>query len=432
MKAMKVKNNFLPVLFVVATLLFTSCKDGNSIYNPDYEPSRPNPEITNISPEVGYLAGVDSVIVTGTNFATDPDSLIIDFGGSAGIIKEASKTRLVVRPGTNFGDDLSVRVAVRGADFFSNSYSYDLAQPFGVYPGLTTTDSPSTPVAVDDQNNVYAIVTSNGVIRYTKIAPDGTKETDQVKYPGEPRPDVEDTRPYPSDSTMRFTAYSDIEVGPGGTLLLAQQNIRAIFQKTFGNGLQEGVWKALDTDEKTLKIRDMVFDNNGFLWVVGIGSDKIFRVTVSDKFETTFPFTGLLSSVAFYSQNNELFVGGEIDGKQSVWKFAIDASGNIGAGELYFDFSEYYNGTVSSMIFASNGELLITTGTQASDITKPSIVRVFPNGTHQELYEGMIKPGAYSITWRDDNFAVVAIQGDETSINFLDMYDRTRSGVFGF
>ncbi|MEQ9308378.1 MAG: IPT/TIG domain-containing protein [Balneolaceae bacterium] len=427
---MKVKNNFLPVLFVVATLLFTSCKDGNSIYNPDYEPSRPAPEITNISPEVGYLAGVDSVIVTGTNFATDPDSLIIDFGGSAGIIKEATKTRLVVRPGTNFGDDLSVRVAVRGADFFSNSYPYDLAQPFGIYPGLTSTDSPSTPVAVDDQNNVYAIITSNGVIRYTKIAPDGTKEIDQVKYPGEPRPDVEDTRPYPSDSTMRFTAYSDIEVGPGGTLLLAQQNIRAIFQKTFGNGLREGVWTA--SGATALKIRDMIYDNNGYLWVVGFDSDEIHRFTVADRSETRFPFEGDFSSVAFKSDGNELYVGGLIDGKQSVWKFTIDASGNIGTGELYFDFSEYYNGTVSSMIFASNGELLITTGTQASDITKPSIVRVFPNGTHQELYEGMIKPGAYSITWRDDNFAVVAIQGDETSINFLDMYDRSRSGVFGF
>jgi hypothetical protein len=84
------------------------------------------------------------------------------------------------------------------------------------------------------------------------------------------------------------------------------------------------------------------------------------------------------------------------------------------------------------MIFASNGELLITTGAEETGVDKPSIVRVFPDGRHEELFEGMIKPGAYSITWRDDNFAVVAIKGSETSINFLNMYDRTRSGIFGF
>ena len=61
-----------------------------------------------------------------------------------------------------------------------------------------------------------------------------------------------------------------------------------------------------------------------------------------------------------------------------------------------------------------------------------SIVRVCPNGKHQRLYEGMLKPGAFSITWRDDKYAVVTIQNeDENSVNFLDMYDRERAGIYG-
>lgn len=428
---MIVKNNIVPTL-LIAIFFLANCVDGNSIYDPGYEPSRPEAEITNISPEIGYLAGVDSVIVTGINFAIDPDSLTINFGGSPGVIKQATKTQLIVRPGKISGDDLSVRVSIRGAEFFSNSYLYDLEQPFGTYFGLTSTDSPTTPVAVDDQNNVYAIISSNGVLRYTKIAPDGTKETDGVKFPGEPRPDLEDKRPYPVDSTMRFTAYSDMEVGPGGILIMSQQNIRAIFQKTFGDDKRETVWVASSTG--TLKIRDMVFDDNGYLWVVGIDSDQIHRFTAASPggSEVKFPFAGDFSAVAFHSATNELFVGGLINERQVVWKFAIDGSGNIDSGELYFDFEENYEGTVSSMVFASNGELLITTGAQDPNVVKSSIVRVFPDRKHQELYPEMIKPGSYSITWRDDKFAVVAIQGDETSINFLNMYDRTRSGIFGF
>jgi WD40 repeat protein len=190
------------------------------------------------------------------------------------------------------------------------------------------------------------------------------------------------------------------------------------------------VWAASSTG--SFKIRDMVFDDNGYLWVVGRDSDQIHRFDATTRAETKFPFEGILSAVAYYSNDNELYVGGEIDSTQSIWKFTIDGSGNIGAGELYFDFGKHYDGIVASMILASNGELLVATGPEINNVSKPSIVKVFPDGRHEQLHNEMITDGAYSITWRDDKFAVVAIRGEETSINFLDMYDRTRSGIFGF
>lgn len=425
--SMKFRNISRIVLLAVITTGLISCKDGNSIYDPDYEPSRTDPVISSISPTDGYLAGVDSVIVTGENFASTTDSVIIDFGGSAGVIKSASKTQLVVRPGTKWGEDLAVRVAVRGAEFFSNSFLYDLFQPYGFYPGLDGSNEPTSPVAVDAQNNIYTIINTNGIIRYTKVAPDGTITTDLTRYPGEPKPGG---GTYPSDSTMRFNSYSTMEVGSNGNLFMAQQNLRAIFQKTFGDNLQESVWVA--SSSGNLKIRDIVFDNNGYLWAVGADSDQIHRFNTANKNESKTSFAGALSSVAFFSNNNELFVGGQIQGSQKVWKFTIDGSGNLTQGALYFDFAQHYEGTVSDMILASNGELLITTGRELDNVSKPSIVRVFPDGRHEALYEGMLKPGATSITWRDDNIAVVTVRGDENSINFLDMYDRTRAGIFGF
>jgi 6-phosphogluconolactonase (cycloisomerase 2 family) len=170
----------------------------------------------------------------------------------------------------------------------------------------------------------------------------------------------------------------------------------------------------------------MVFDDNGFLWVVGLDSDQIHRFTVSSRSETKFPFTGQFNSVAYFDNNNELYVGGLINDSQQVWKFSIDGSGNLGAGELYFDYGANYDGVITSLIFASNGELLI------GNTGESSIVRIFPSKQHQPFYPGMIKQGTFGITWRDDEIAVVSIKGDDASVNFMDMYDRTRAGIFGF
>ncbi len=404
--------------------MFTTCKDDNSIFDPDYESPEARPVITGISPVNGYLAGVDSVIVTGEGFSTEVDEMTINFGGSPGVVKAASETQLIVRPGVISGTDLPVIVSRRGAEFLSESVPYTLIQPQGFYPGTDNNSVPTTPIAVDGNNNVYTIINRNGVIRYTRIAPDGTITRDQVKYPGEPRPDPEDTRPYPGDSTMRFTSFSDLEIGPGGKMFTSQQSIRAIFFKTFGSDVRDSVWAA--SSSGNLKINDMVFDDNGFLWVVGLDSDQIHRFDAASRAETMFPFTGQFNSVAYFDNNNELFVGGLINGSQQIWKFSINGGGNLNAGELYFDYGANYDGAITSLILASNGELLV------GNSGETSIVRVYPSLRHEPFYPGMIKQGTFGITWRDDEIAVVVTEGDDASVNFMDMYDRTRAGIFGF
>lgn len=370
------------------------------------------------------MAGVDSVIVTGEGFSSEVDEMTINFGGSPGVVKVASETQLIVRPGVISGTGLSVVVSRRGAEFLSESVPYTLRQPQGFYSGTDNNSVPTTPAAVDANNNVYTIINRNGVIRYTKIAPDGTITRDLVKYPGEPRPDPEDSRPYPTDSTMRFSSFSDLEIGPNDDLFLSQQSIRAIFTKSFGDDLRESVWAA--SSSANLKINDMVFDDNGFLWVVGLDSDQIHRFDATSKAETKFPFTGQFNSVAYFDNNNELFVGGLINGSQQIWKFSINGSGNLNAGELYFDFSANYEGSITSLILASNGELLI------GNSGETSIVRVYPSLRHEPFYPGMIKQGTFGITWRDDEIAVVVTEGNDASVNFMDMYDRMRAGIFGF
>lgn len=422
LKTFKELNTRIIILSGIA-LLFSNCGDGNSIFDPEFQLPAERPVVTNISPDPEYLAGVDSVIVSGQNFSDDIDDVVINFGGSSGVVLSATTTELIVRPGTIHGSDLSVQVGVRDAEFLSESYAYTLRQPQGFYPGTDVQFKPQTSLGIDDSNNIYLIAERNSSFRIFKITPDGTTETDGVKNLGEVRTD---DSPYPADSTLRYPAssYTDIEIGPGGDIFMTQGSVRAIFIKTFGNDKREDLWAASSSGD--LKIRDIIFDDNGFLWVVGLDSDGIHRFNSTNKSETKFPFSGQFNAVAYYKNNNELYVGGEIGGSQQVWKFAIDGGGNLGTGELYFDFGANYEGLITSLIFASNGELLI------GNDGETSIVRVFPTLRHQPFYPGMIKKGTFSITWRDDEIAVVATEGEEASLNFMDMFDRTRAGVFGF
>ncbi len=420
----KIDRNIFLALGLVGLLILTpSCKkEASSLYDPNYESSHPTPVITSILPANGYLAGVDSVIINGENFATDLDSMTLNFGGEPGIIYRSTPTQMVARPGFKIGDEVPVRVSVRGSEFFSNVFPYKLDDPFDFYAGTTSDFAPTSGIAIDENDNIYTVVdnSSTGRIRYTKIATDGTIELDGVKAPGEPRPTFGDTRPYPTDSTMRFTQYSSIVYAGNDLLLMSQQGIRAIFQKTFGDGLRETLWAA--SSSSALKIKKMVVDSKGFLWVVGLGSGNIHRFDLATKTETTFPFVGDLNAVALFE--DYLFVGGTVDGNHEIWRFPVDANGDLGVGEKYFDFQANYSGIINSMIFASNGDLIVATSSEES------LVKIFPDKSHIPFYDGVIKEGAFALTWRSDRFMVVGVNGTEASINYLDTFDKSRAGVY--
>ena len=409
---------------LILILGITACRDKNSIYNTDYEPERPDPVITSITPEIGYLSEVDSIIVTGENFSSVLDEVLIDFGGTPGIVHSATPTQLVVRPGSAYGEAVPVRVSVRNALYFSNTYNYKLEDPYASYPGLSEHIALSA-LAIDAEDNIYTILEKGGTVRYTKVSPDGILETDEVKYPGEPRPNPKDTRAYPTDSTMRYTSYSSMKIGPENKLYMTQASVRAIFVKTFGDNFREAVWSS--SSNRSAKFFDILFDNNGYLWAVGSGSDNIHRFSTTDKSETLFPFMGNLTAVALY--NNSLYVGGSQDGENvSIWKFDIDGSGNLINETLYFDFTSNYDGTIKSMMFSSTGELFVAT------TAAESIVQISGNGTHQPFYPDVLKSGSYSLTWRSDKFAIVAVSNadEDPSVNIINMYDKTRAPIFGF
>lgn len=166
----------------------------------------------------------------------------------------------------------------------------------------------------------------------------------------------------------------------------------------------------------------MIKDSKGFLWVVGLGSGNIHRFDIATKTETKFPFVADLNAVALFE--DYLFVAGSVDGNREIWRFPVDVSGDLGVGEKYFDFQANYDGSIRSMILASNGDLIVAT------TAEESLVKIFPNKSHIPFYDGVIKQGAFTLTWKSDRFMVVGVNGTEASINYLDTFDKTRAGVY--
>lgn len=415
-------SKFLLISATIALVGFSCNKEGTSLYDPNYEPSRPDPVISSISPSVGYIAGVDSVIVTGLNFSTAPDETLIDFGGSPGQILSATETELVVRPGLTVGDNVPVRVSVRFAEFFSNTIEYKLEAAFQYVNGFSASYSPISAIAVDVNDNIYGIIETGGVTRYRKIAPDGTVTVDNINAPGDTD---SDNRPLPSSQTMRFTEYSSMTSIGNDVLLMTNRNLRAIFQKTFGDNSREGVWAA--SSVASAAFADKVIDDKGFLWVVG-NNANIHRFNVATKAETLFPFTANLTSVAI--GDDKLFVGGRVDSLSQIWSFDVDVSGNLSNASLFYDISANFNdANIQNIILDANENVFVATNNPVNNI-----IRVRADGTAVVYYPNRISDGIYDLEWGSGKFLITAgknTSGDFTpGIGLVNTYDRERFGLF--
>src|SRR5450432_2292878 len=89
------------ICFVCILLSFSSCKKDNSTYPPP-PPPPPKITITDISPLSGKHG--DTIIITGTNFSSNPTDDTVKFNGITAVIQKASAGKLyVIVPQTRTG-----------------------------------------------------------------------------------------------------------------------------------------------------------------------------------------------------------------------------------------------------------------------------------------------------------------------------------------
>ncbi len=164
---------FSMLLALLAALMLFACE---KLENPAFGPENPDPNpsglpaaaLTALAPTEGFLK--DVVKITGSGFDPDPSFNLVQFGNKTGEVLSATATELTVRAPNIDDATVTVRVAVKGSEFWSNQMSFIFK------PTVRIIDEEihwPKGVAVDDSDNVYVGSGSDEIVY--KITPDGHK-----------------------------------------------------------------------------------------------------------------------------------------------------------------------------------------------------------------------------------------------------------------
>lgn len=147
--------NIRLAFLLLAAVALGSCKEPAS---PTYSKDRPDPfptggeppVITSVVPDKGFAG--DEVVISGSGFKTGPNETMVNIGTVTAEILSITDTQLRIRMPVTASGPKRVRVAVWGAEKWSNELNYTYLNDFLLYP---FTMPNIVGVAVDDAGNLY-------------------------------------------------------------------------------------------------------------------------------------------------------------------------------------------------------------------------------------------------------------------------------------
>ncbi len=349
---------------LLCVVLFGRCDSGTapSIYDPD-RLSLPDPVIDSVMPEGSALAGVDVVTIIGTNFATQPADNLVYFGDVRGNVLEASSSQIQVTAPNNPQAELDLRLAVIGAENFSNSVRYGLDPPYVEFGNVRDFED-ITGIATDPSGNLYASLTAFGAaVGIIRITPEGER----------------------SEFISSSFPWADIEFGPDNSLF-GVRSVRAVFRSS-GDGSNFEVFAVIPNT--FVRLTTMTIDANGRIWAAG-NNTEIYSIG-SDKTVNAYAFEAEIRDIALFG--NYLYVAGARDEISKVWRFSIGPNGDLGAAEEWIDATSLHGSNAYALAFSRSGHLYVGT-----DYTEPILV-VDPDGASEVLYQGVFTQPVHAFAW---------------------------------
>jgi len=384
--------------FFLVLALFSACDEqATSIWNPDEQATGTAPTLTNITPEGGYLSGVDAITVTGTGFSSNLADNKIYFSSSedkgvAGVILSGSSTQLEVRPPNIAGDTILVKALVTGSETFSNTLIYKLSPPIvEVYPGFVPNSQTPVSLGLDNNGDLFVAITESGT-------PLGVNKVD-VSVTGE-----EVSNFILANNRFRFDA---IDFSSDNRMYICL-GIRAVFQGTQGE--KEGAHFIMPNPFTFMNF-DM--DENGFMWLVGNNTHIVRHVPQTERVNISninslpdntviFPFEADVRGVSYY--NSALYLVGKDDAGPKIWKASLNDNSEVTSVDEFTDLGAALgdvgpDDTFSDIVIAEDGMLYVATN------RTESILEISADGsTVGALYEGVLYPSVTSLDWDNGDF----------------------------
>lgn len=390
---MKKRNNTCTLLLITLFMCFSAAiisgcdEHASSLYDPNEEPDGVDPVINSISPEGGWIAGVEGVTITGENFSDQPDENRVYFGDEPGEVMESTSTELTVVPSRVIGENLPVKVSVIEAMNFSNSVEYTLDQAVFPAPGSLSIDN-ALGITSDSDGNIIFAYEADGV-------PRGIRKWDTTED------NVE--RIIPSQFV-----WSSLKVGPDG-LIYGARNIFGIYRETASGTIDNNPFAVGVSGEA---YRDMDFDPDHNLWAVG-DNENIFRIDIESGSVDRFPFDANLRAVRYYEGN--LYMGGRFDdgsedGSLEIWTMDIN-DGEASNPQQYLNISDTteQDFNLFSITFDVDGTIYLGTDTGTGIFTWNE-----QDGL-KEFYPDLVLPTGYSLSWTGEHLVASATnRGEET------------------
>ena len=377
----------LAVLLGCSLSVFGGCveEEEGSLFTPNTT-FGPPPVITAVAPTDSAQAGVDTLVITGSNFSTVAANNIIFLDSSPGFPIQTTATQISLRTPLVIGDSVAVRIATRGSDKMSNTLVYKLTAAVESF-GLLGPSDLANAIIADAAGDLYVSVSvSGGGVGIKRIPADGSVNS------------------YARD-TSGVVGWTGLKFGPGG-YLYAARGIRAIYRFAPGGGDPAVLWVALPAG---YTINDIDFGPNQILWAAGsnttsINSARIYSIsqTPTSKF---FPFAASVRSVRVF--NNYLYLSAFKDSAWGIWRAPINVD-SLGTPELYFNFSAAFpteGYTPQGISFSSSGNLYIATDAPAGFVVvTPSKTVIIPYADYEELFGTSVR----FLAWGSGNDIFVA------------------------
>lgn len=351
-----------------------------------------DPVIDSVSPAETALAGVDIVTIEGQNFSAEIDNNLVYFGPSRSTVLDASPVQLRVLPPNTPMADLLLRVAVIGAENFSNGVNYSLEAAATSFGKIQTFEDVFS-ITADLAGDVYiSLVSDARPVGLERIAANGER----------------------SRFAESGFGWADIAFGPDRHLY-AVRSVRAVFR--FTEGSSQMTWVVIP--DMSVKLTAVAVDASGTVWVAG-NNAHIYSI-LPDKSVRMHAFDANIRDLAL--SHDHLFALGVQNEHQMVWRFEINSDQSLGPAQEILDFTTYDGSQASSVAVATSGHIYVGT-----DATDPVLV-IAPDGTVDPLYPNILTSPASKLAWGPSGYLYMVRNRTETLHPEITRINTRREGV---